>query len=279
MSNSRYIWRKRLGWLVEKVAVLFILLFIAFPIYWLLITAFKPEEFVYSNAFIFPPTLANFRAIFAGDPLDFKPYLLNSLVISTATVLLAIPLATMAAYTLSRYAFKGSLPLLIWFLTTQFLPPVVVVIPFFILFRRLGLVDTQISLIIINLSLVVPYAVWMLKGFVDALPTEIEEAAVVDGCNEFEVLRRITFPLMMPGVITTAVFAFIMSWNEFLYALVLTRDEATTMTVGLLSTQTHRGVQWEWMSAAGLLVMVPIFFLSLTIRNYFVEGMTMGAVK
>lgn len=276
--QDRNVLRKRLGWIGEKAAVLLILLFIIFPIFWLLITAFKPEEYVFSSTIIFPPTMDNFRAIF-GVALDFRPYLVNSLAISTATVLLAIPLATMAAYVLSRYAFRGSTPLLIWFLTTQFLPPVVVVIPFFILFRQIGIIDTQISLIIINLSLVLPYAVWMLKGFVDALPTEIEEAAVVDGCNEFDVLRRITFPLMMPGVITTAVFGFIMAWNEFLYALVLTRKDATTMTVGLLSTQTHRGVQWEWMSAAGLLVMVPIFLLSLTIRNYFVEGMTMGAVK
>lgn len=276
--QNRYVLRKNLSWLGEKIAVILIILFIAFPIFWLLITAFKPEEYVFSNTVIFPPTLDNFRAIF-GEALQFGPYLINSIIISTITVLLAIPLATMAAYVLSRYAFRGSTPLLIWFLVTQFLPPVVVVIPFFILFRQMGLVDTRTSLIIIDLSLVLPYAVWMLKGFVDALPTEIEEAAVVDGCDEFGVLRRITFPLMMPGVITTAVFAFIMAWNEFLYALVLTRKDATTMTVGLLSTQTHRGVQWEWMSAAGLLVMIPIFILSLTIRNYFVEGMTMGAVK
>ncbi len=276
--QNEVLFRKRLGWIGEKTAIILILFFIAFPIFWLIITAFKPEAYVFSSTIIFPPTLDNFRAIFGGA-LDFGPYLLNSIVISTITILIAIPLATMASYVLSRYAFKGSTPLLIWFLVTQFIPPVVVVIPFFILFRRIGIIDTQLSLIIINLSLVLPYAVWMLKGFVDALPMEIEEAAVVDGCDEFGVLRRITFPLMMPGVITTAVFGFIMAWNEFLYALVLTRDDATTMTVGLLSTQTHRGVQWEWMSAAGMLVMVPIFILSLTIRNYFVEGMTMGAVK
>ncbi len=274
-----YTLRKRVVKVMDVILALICLFFIAFPIFWLILTAFKPEQYVYSNAVFFPPTLDNFRAILAGDPLDFKPYFLNSMIISLATVLIAIPLATMAAYVLSRYVFKGSLVLLLWMLTTQFLPPVVVVIPFFTLFRRIGLIDTHLGLIIINLSLTIPYAVWMLKGFADALPGEVEEAAMVDGCNEFQVLRHVTFPLLMPGVITTAVFAFIMSWNEFLYALVLTRDSATTMTVGLLSTQTHRGVQWEWMSAAGMLVMIPIFVLSLTIRNYFVEGMTMGAVK
>ena len=273
-----HVMRKRLGWVTDNTAALLCLLFVIFPIFWLIITAFKPEQYVYSNAIFFPPTLDNFRAIF-GDALDFGPFLMNSLIISLTTVLIAVPLAIMAAYVLSRYVFKGSLPILIWFLCTQFLPPVVVVIPFFTLFRQLGIIDTRLSLIIINLSLTVPYAVWMLKGFVDALPTEIEQAALVDGCTESQVLRHITVPLMMPGIITTAVFSFIIAWNEFLYALVLTREAATTMTVGLLSTQTHRGVQWEWMSAAGILVMIPIFVLSLFIRKYFVEGMTMGAVK
>jgi len=277
--TDQYLLRKRIGWVFDNIAALLSLLFVLFPIYWLIITAFKPEKYVYSNAFIFPPVLDNFRSIFTGSPLDFTPFLINSLVISFATVLIAVPLAVMAAYVLSRYVFKGSTALLIWFLATQFLPPVVVVIPFFTLFRQLGIIDTRLSLVIINLSLTVPYAVWMLKGFVDSLPTEIEQAALVDGCTEFQVLRYITIPLMMPGIITTAVFSFIIAWNEFLYALVLTRDAATTMTVGLLTTVTHRGVQWEWMSAAGIMVMIPIFILSLFIRKYFVEGLTMGAVK
>jgi multiple sugar transport system permease protein len=276
--SQNYILKKRITHVLEIIAALATLFFVLFPIYWLGITAFKPEQYVYTNSIIFPPTLDNFYAIFGGS-LDFSPYLMNSIVISTATVLLAIPMAVMASYVLSRYAFKGTNAILIWFLCTQFLPPVVVVIPFFTLFRQLGIIDTRISLVIINLSLTLPYAIWMLKGFVDALPTEIEEAATVDGCTEFQVLRHITLPLMMPGVITTAVFSFIIAWNEFLYALVLTRDNATTMTIGLLATNTHRGVQWEWMAAAGLLVMIPIFILSMTIRNYFVEGMTMGAVK
>lgn len=270
---------KRVGWAFEKVAALTALFFILFPILWLMLTAFKPEKYVYSNAFIFPPVLDNFRAIFTGNPLDFTPNFINSLIISLGTVLIAVPLAVMASYVLSRYAFRGSTPILIWVLSTQFLPPVVVVIPFFVLFRRLGLLDTHISLIIIDLSITLPYALWMIKGFVDTLPIEVEEAAMVDGCSEFQVLRHVTVPLIMPGVITTAVFAFIISWNEFLYALVLTSEDATTMTVALLSTLTHRGVQWEWMSAAGMLVMIPVFVLSMTIRRHFVQGLTMGAVK
>ena len=132
---------------------------------------------------------------------------------------------------------------------------------------------------ILNLSFTLPFAVWMVKGFIDALPPEIEEAAVVDGCSQLQLLRHVTLPLVMPGIITSAVFAFIQSWNEFLFALILTRREATTLTIGLMSLDTERGIMWEQMAAAGMLIMVPIFILSFTIRRYFVEGVTMGAVK
>jgi len=271
--------KKGLGWVLETSAGILVLLFIGFPIFWLALTAFKEEKYVYTNRVLFVPVLDNFKAIFSGNPMNFQPYLVNSLIVSVATVLIAVPLAAMASYALSRYAFKGSTAILIGVLVTQFLPPVVIVLPFFTLFRSLGLVDTRISLVIVNLARVLPYAIWMIKGFVDALPTEIEEAGFVDGCNEFQVLRHVTFPLMMPSVITTAAFGFIMAWNEFLFALVLTRVDAKTLTVALLECQTHRGVLWEWMSATGLLVMIPIFVLSLTIRRHFVRGLTMGAVK
>ncbi len=199
--------------------------------------------------------------------------------ISSGTVVIAIPLAVMAAYAFSRFNFRARQPLLIWVLVTQFLPPVVVVLPFFSLFRQLQLVDTRTGLIWVNLAIVLPYAIWMLKGFIDALPTEIEQAALVDGCNDFQVSRYITLPLLAPSIITTTVFSFILAWNEFLFALILTRQEAKTLTIGLLSTNTAEGIRWDWMSATGLIIMIPVFILSMTIRKHFVQGMTMGAVK
>jgi multiple sugar transport system permease protein len=255
-----------------------IIFFLAFPIFWIALTAFKPARYVFSTKFRFAPTLDSFRAIFQ-DPLAFGPLTVNSLIISTGTVLIALPLAVMAAYAFSRYRFWGQRPLLVWVLITQFLPPVVVVLPFFALFRQLQLVDTKIGLIWINLSVVLPYSIWMIKGFVDALPTEIEEASLIDGCNEFQTLRYITLPLLAPSIITAGVFSFILTWNEFLFALILTRQEARTLTIGLLSTNTAIGIRWDWMSATGLIVMIPVFILSLTIRKHFVQGMTMGAVK
>lgn len=254
------------------------LMFMVFPIFWMVITSFKVARDAYSTKVFFSPTLNNFISIFQ-DPYNFGPLLINSIIVSLATVSVAIPTATCAAYAFSRYQFQGKNALMVAVLSSQFVPPVVVVLPFFILFKHLHLLDTRLALVILNLSFVLPFAVWMIKGFIDALPSDIEAAAVVDGCNRFQVLRHITLPLIMPGVVTSAVFGFIQSWNEFLFALILTNQKAVTLTVGLMGLQTDKGILWEHMAAASMLIMIPIFIISLSIREYFIEGLTMGAVK
>ena len=283
---------------LETLALLLIIAFIMLPILWLAITAIKPQEKAYSTTLVFKPTLENFEIIFSDASVIINegtdrergevgrkmiPNVINSVVVSGATILIAIPLATLAAYAFSRYRFLGDGILLIWILTTQFIPAIVVAIPFFTLFRSIvifgkPLLGTQLALIIVNMSIVLPYAIWMIKGFVDALPEEIEEAAFVDGCNDFQILFFISLPLIRPGVLVASVFAFIMSWNEFLFALIIGR-ETRTMQVALTTTSGARGVMWEQMAAAGLVVMVPIFFLALFIRKNVVDGLTMGAVK
>lgn len=283
---------------LETLALLVIIAFIMLPILWLALTSIKPREKAYSTDIVFQPTLDNFRVIFADYTVimnegterergelgrDMFPSVVNSVVVSGATILIAIPLATLAAYAFSRYSFFGNGVLLVWILTTQFIPAIVVAIPFFTLFRTLEvfgspLLGTRLGLIIVNMSIVLPYAIWMIKGFVDALPGEIEEAAFVDGCNDFQILFFISLPLIRPGVLVASVFAFIMSWNEFLFALIIGR-EMRTMQVALMTTRGALGIMWELMAAAGLVVMVPIFFLALFIRQNVVDGLTMGAVK
>jgi len=284
--------------ILETLALLLIIAFIALPIFWLAITAIKPQEKAYSTTLIFRPTLENFAIIFSDTSViinegtarergevgrNMFPSVINSVLVSGATILIAIPLATLAAYAFSRYSFVGNGILLIWILTTQFIPAIVVAIPFFTLFRSVvifgkPLLGTQLGLIIVNMSIVLPYAIWMIKGFVDALPAEIEEAAFVDGCNDFQILFFISLPLIRPGLLVASVFAFIMSWNEFLFALIIGR-EMRTMQVALMTTSGARGIMWEQMAAAGLVVMVPIFFLAMFIRKNVVDGLTMGAVK
>lgn len=272
--------RDRIFDTLQSVAVLLILFFVLFPIFWLALTAFKTRADAFSANLFFEPTLQNFAALFDQNPYDFLPLIRNSILISFSTVAIAIPLASTSAFAFSRYKFTARNFLLVVILATQFLPAVVVLIPYFIQFKNLGLLDTKTALVIMHLTMAVPFATWLIKGFMDSLPVEIEQAALVDGASEFQILTRITIPLVMPGIITATVLTFIQSWNEFLFALILTNtDNARPVMVGLMGLSEIEGIAWEKMAAASLFVMVPVFILSLSIRRYFVEGLTMGAVK
>ncbi|WP_350245411.1 carbohydrate ABC transporter permease [Deinococcus sonorensis] len=249
-----------------------------FPLAWMVLAAFKTEVDVFSTRLLFKPTLDNFRAIFS-DPILLGSHIWVSALVSFLTVAITVPLGAAAAYVLSRHRFRGRESLSLIILITQFIPAVVVAIPFFTLFRSAGLIDTPIALVIIYLSFTLPYAIWMLRGFFDALPVEVEEASFIDGCNEFQTLRHVTVPLVMPGILVSAVFAFISAWNEFFFALILTRQNSLTLPIAIQSISGPRGPEWQQLAAAGLLVMVPIMVMSLFIRKYFVEGITVGAIK
>lgn len=272
--------RKRVMNALHTLGVLFILFFVLFPILWIAMTAFKTRADAFSTKIIFTPTLHNFAVLFEGNPYDFAPLVRNSIIISFTTVAIAVPLAVMAAYAFSRFKFRGQSLLLILVLSAQFLPATVLLLPYFVQFRNLGLLDTKTGLVIMNLAIAIPFAIWLVKGFVDSLPTEIEQAALVDGCTEFQVLRYVTVPLIMPGIVVAVVFTFVGAWNEFLFAFIMTTsDNARPMMVGLLALNEAAIIPWELLSAAGMIIMIPMFILALSIRRYFVGGLTMGAVK
>ena len=234
-----------------------------------MLTAFKYPRDAFSTKLLFEPTLQNFQTIFS-DPQNFSPLILNSAIVSVATGAIAVPIATLAAYAFSRYQIPGKAALMVWVLSSQFLPPVTIALPFFILFANVGLLDTRIGLIILNISITLPFAIWMVKGFIDALPVEIEEAALIDKASRWQLLRYIA----------AGIFTFILAWNEFLFALVISQNDVKTLTIGLTALGTSvQGTLWTQMAAAGLIIMVPIFILSVTIRQYFVRGITMGAIK
>ena len=255
-----------------------ILIFSLFPIFWLALTSFK-------NMAMSTPPRSSFRSlsITTGKSSASRTFFQYAGAQQPdrrqRCLAIAIPLGLAAAYVFARYHFKAGQALLIAVLVTQFIPPLVTVLPFWTLFKSLGISTSRIALIVVYLSIVMPYAIWMLVGYIDALPIEVEEAASVDGCTELQTLRHITLPLVMPGVITTLIFSFIMCWNEFTFALILTDQHSRTLQIALYSTNGYRGVLWEQMAAAGMLIMVPVFILSFLIRRYFVEGITMGAVK
>ena len=262
----------------HHLCMLLIFVFVMFPIFWISISAFKRPVDVTKPTVFFPPTLENFRILFS-DIFNFGDLIVNSLIVCTAVVMITVPLAVSGAHALSRFEIPGKPVLLAALLSAQFFPPVVMVLPYFNIFRILGWLDTYAAIIIVNLTRTVPFAMWLLYGFIDTLPDEIEQAALVDGCGEFSILRRITIPLAMPGVLTAAVFSFLLAWNEFLYALLLTSSKTRTVIVGLVNVVGERDVPWERMSAAGIIVMVPMLITACAIRRHFVGGMTMGAVK
>ena len=271
-------WRGVPGQVVETLLALGILVFTMLPVVWLALTSFKPENKVYTLDVIFQPTIQNYITIFTA-PYNEGRLLVNSLIVTTITVAISIPIGLMAAYVFSRFHFRGSQLLMVGVLATQFVPPLVIAIPFYTLFRSLGMIDKLQALVIVYLSVILPYAIWMLKGFIDALPIEIEEAAVVDGCSPAQTLRHITLPLVMPGVLTTLVFSIVSCWNEFTFATILTRLDSATLPIGLMNISGVRGTYWELMAANGMILMIPMFILSFAVRKYFVEGLTMGAVK
>lgn len=268
-----------LHWL-QDLLVFVLIAAILLPIAWIVLTAFKVPRDVYSleSALVFSPTLDNFRLLFQ-HPWNLGSKLLNSLVVASLTVLIATPLALMAAYSFSRYQFPFHRILFLLIIASQFIPGAVVVLPYFLMFKELGLLDTRVALILVNLSIVMPYAIWMIKGFIDAVPIEIEESAKVDGASPVRVLWEIVVPAALPGVITAAVFSFTLTWNEFLFALILSKQDALTLPIGLIGFRTERGDLWELMAATGLLITLPMFLISLAVQRQFIQSLTAGSVR
>ncbi len=270
--------RRRAMSVLEWVVMGTVLFLILFPIGWMVLTAFKHPADVFRLGLGFTPTLDNFRTLF-GDEWHVGSKVVHSVVISVCTVSIAIPVAVLAAYAFSRLRFPGRRLIFQWLLITQFIPAVVVVLPFYLLFRKLGLLDTYLSLIVVNLSVVVPYAIWTLKGFIDAVPMDTEEAALMDGAGRLRLLWDVIVPMARPGILTAAIFCFILTWNEFLFALVLTRDKVVPLSVGLIGFRTERGDIWEFIAATGIIITIPMFFFALAIQKHFTKGLTLGAVR
>lgn len=270
--------RKQFWNAVQIMLILLAAVIMIVPIIWIFMAAFKTHVDVYQLKLFFTPTLENFGAVFDA-PYYLGEKLINSTIVAGVTVLFAIPIATCAAYSFSRFRLRGETAMLVIILATQFVPAVVIILPFFVMFRDLGLLDTRLGLILVNLAIVMPFAIWMIKGFIDGIPLDTEEAAMVDGSTRLQVIKNIVLPMAAPGLFTAGIFCFIIAWNEFLFALILTNKEAVTLPIGLALFKAEEGDLWNLLSAAGIIIMLPMFILALIIRKHFVQGMTMGAVR
>ncbi|SMD07930.1 carbohydrate ABC transporter membrane protein 2, CUT1 family [Primorskyibacter flagellatus] len=260
------------------VGILLITALWLLPVLWICATAFKSPGDVISLDIFFTPTLDNFAKA-VGPNYQLGGRIWNSIIVTVGTLLVAIPSSTAAAYAFSRFRYPGGIVWPIGLLATQFVPAVMIIIPLFILFRSIGLLDTPIALIAVNLSVVVPYAIWMIKGFMDALPMDMEEAAMMDGASRFRALIDVVIPVAMPGIITATIFCFVVTWNEFFYALILTSNDSVTLPVSLMSARTDKGDEWEIMAVIGLTIMVPMMLISRVVQRHFLKGLTAGAVK
>jgi multiple sugar transport system permease protein len=253
------------------------------PVYWMLTISLKTEVDQFASPprwLSFTPTLEHYYDAFSTR--SFGKYLMTSAIVATLSTSFAMVLGTAAAYGLSRFRLRWQLDrrLSLWILSTRMFPPIVTAVPLFLMMRDLRLINTISSLVIVYTALNLPFVVWMMRGFFNELPRELEEAAVVDGDSRLGALVRVILPLVAPGLAATAVFCLIVSWNEFLLALVLTQtDSAMTLPVGIAGRVTQYEIKWGVMSAAGVVAMVPILVFALAVQRYLVRGLSLGAVK
>jgi multiple sugar transport system permease protein len=251
----------------------------AFPIAWMLMTSVKTlgDTFALPPKFIFTPTFDNYRAVLENQ--DFRQSMINSVIVVLISTAFSITLGCLTAYGFSRYRVPGGDNILFWILSLRMLPAIAVIVPYFLLFGALRLLDTHLALIMVYSIFNISFSVWLLKGFFDEIPREMEEAAMMDGFGPWEVFRRVALPLVVPGIVTVAVFNIIQSINEFLLAFVLTSREATTGPVALAKFQSAIGVNWGQISAAASMLVVPVIIFTILVRRHLIRGMSFGRLR
>ena len=256
----------------------FLLLIFLSPMLWMFLTSFKDKGEFFTYPPVFIPKTPDLSAFIRGLELGGAKGILDTLIISGFCTLISLGVGALAAYSLARFRIGGK-NLAFWILSIRMLPPIAVVLPLFILYQTLRWLDTYQSLIITHTVMNIPFAVWVLKGFFEELPTDLEDSALVDGCNRFQAFSRIALPLVAPGLVATSLFCFIFSWNEFLFALILTRSHVRPLTVVISSLIGGHEILWAEISAVGTMASIPVIALAIFLQRYLVRGLTLGAVK
>jgi multiple sugar transport system permease protein len=267
-----------LGLALRYLAAFVALVVFLFPIYWLFAMSLKTAE----EIFAFPPVwwpsavrLENYLVLFRdGDAKTIG----NSLVIALVSTLAAMFFGTLCAYSIARFRTGGD-NFAMWILSNRMLPPIVIVFPVFLLYVRLGWVDTYLGLIILYTAFNLPYVIWMMRGYIQDIPLELEESALVDGCTRWGVFRKVVLPMARSGIFATAVFTFVFAWNEFLFALVLSGDHSRTMPVAASTFVTSYGTEWGYLAALGSTAMIPTLLFILFVQRHLVRGLTLGGLR
>jgi multiple sugar transport system permease protein len=268
--------------IIRYLVLSLVAVIVIFPVVWAVSTSFKTDL----DIFAIPPELvpqhptgSRYAALWTYGLLA---YLGNSVIVSVSTAVVTLALGTLAAYSLARLPLPGKWTARVsfWILSTRMFPPIVTVIPLFQLMRFLGLVNTRLGLVLAYSAFNIPFVVWMMRGFFVEVPRDLEEVAMVDGCSRMRAFRSISLPIVVPGIAATAIFTIILSWQEFLFALILTQTSASATLPILVSSQvTQYQILWGQMGAAGTITMVPVLVFAFSVQKYLVRGMSFGAIK
>jgi multiple sugar transport system permease protein len=267
--------------LIIGAVLLLALIFFLFPVVWMFLTSFKTQDQIFSiPPLLVPPAeqwnLDNYIAILTQN--NGLQGVRDTMIVAFTTALISVSVGALAAYSLARFRFGGD-EFSFWIISTRMFPPVASAIPLFLIFRQLGILDTHWVLIVANSVFNVPFAVWLLKSFIEDLPVELEESALIEGTTIFGAFRRITLPLITPGLVTAFLFTFVFTWNEFMFALLLTRRVVRPMTVVISSLAGGHTILWAQIAAAGVITIIPGILVVIFLQRYIVRGLTMGALK
>lgn len=280
--------KKRFSRILLYVAVLLIIVWTLAPYVWLVISSFSYKIDLISVPLKWIPTrltFDNFKALFFSQGAEtvnatlFLRSLKNSTIISISTMLICLPLGVLAAYSATRLKFKGNKSVILISMITQLIPPIVLVIPLYVILRKFQLLDTRIGLILVDISIGLPLVIWMMRGYLSSIPRELEDAARIDGCTYLGALVRVILPLAGPGLASVMIFAFIASWNEYLYSYIFTNVQAKTLPVLIGEFSTKLGLEYLKIAAAGVLASLPPVGLALVFQKFIIKGLTSGAVK
>jgi len=264
--------------LARQAAIALVLIVLLLPFLWLLQMSFKSNDLIlqFPPPLIFTPTLANYTSLWQSA---FSASFVNSLLSASFSTAFALLFGVPAAYALSKWAGRGKRALSFAILVTRMAPPIAFTIPFFLFYRWIGLLDTVTGLVLIYTSFNLPLVIWMMQPFFETVPASLEEAALVDGAPTRTVFLKIVLPMVAPGIAATAILCFLYAWNDFFFALILTRTNARTAPVAVVNFMNYEGWEWGKIAAGGSLVMAPVLIFSLAVRRYLVSGLTAGAVK
>ena len=266
------------GLALRYLAAVAVTLLFLFPVYWLFMISFKTPEEIFASPPVWWPEslqLANYAVLFKdGDVVTIW----NSVVIASVSTAAAMIIGTMCAYSIARFRTGGNF-FTDWLLSNRMVPPIVIVFPVFLLYVKVGLVDSYLGLILLYTAFNLPYVVWMMRGYIQDIPLELEESALVDGCTRWQVFLRVVLPMARSGFFATAVFTFVFAWNEFIFALVLTRAEVTTFPVQVTHYFGGQSNFWAKIAAMSALGTIPIFIAVTLLQRYLVRGISLGAVK